>query len=451
MGNLTVKFVESVKATDKKAAYGDGDALELHVEPTKRKSCTKKWIARFRWDGKANSKTLGQFPATSLTEARKINFSFREHLDQGLHPALFVPPQMALKAKAVKKRYPETPSLPDAPENWIVAQYVEKWLASNPNWAENTLRTKRNRAKKYLVKPHGNKRLRDITHEDIQKTILALTRTGKHAQAKKIAGVWRGLFEYAEAHDKTLPNVAGKLDRYLQKDVEQKNHPAITEPTEVGELLLRLEEYKPGPKGTKALQHTIFALRLLPYTLFRPHEICEGKWTEINFQERVWTKNRKDTKTKKNDNICPICDQAYDILLELHKMTGDDEYLFPGQGRKKPHIVPETLRKLLLEGLGYKVGTVTTHGFRGMGSTLLNENGFGNFECIEKQLSHRIGSRVSQAYNHATYIKQRAQMMQELADYLDELKHAARLARVVSPGQPSLDSQVSARPETKVA
>jgi hypothetical protein len=203
MGKLTVKFVEGVKVTDKKVAYSDGDALELHVEPAKRKGCSKKWIARFRWEGKPNNKTLGQFPSTSLMEARKINAAFREHLDQGLHPALFVPPKMARKAKAVPKHDPETPSLPDSPVNWVVAQYVEKWLASNPNWAENTLRTKRNRARKYIVKPHGGKRLRDITHEDIQKNILALTRAGKHAQAKKIAGVWRGLFEYAEAHDKT--------------------------------------------------------------------------------------------------------------------------------------------------------------------------------------------------------------------------------------------------------
>ena len=85
MGKLTVKFVEGVKATDKKAAYGDGEALELHVEPSKRKGCTKKWIARFRWEGKANNKTLGALPDTSLAEARQLNAAFRAHLNQGLH------------------------------------------------------------------------------------------------------------------------------------------------------------------------------------------------------------------------------------------------------------------------------------------------------------------------------------------------------------------------------
>ena len=110
MGKLTVKFVEGVKATDKKAAYGDGEALELHVEPSVRKGCTKKWIARFRWEGKANNKTLGAFPDTSLAEARQLNAAFRAHLDQGLPPSLF---RLKWREKPMLKK--ETPIPPRHP------------------------------------------------------------------------------------------------------------------------------------------------------------------------------------------------------------------------------------------------------------------------------------------------------------------------------------------------
>ena len=224
MGKLTVKFVEGVRATDKKAAYGDGEALELHVEPSKRKGCTKKWIARFRWEGKANNKTLGALPDTSLAEARQLNAAFRAHLDQGLHPALFVPPQMARKAKA-QKRNPDTPAPPESPQHWTVKQYVEKWLKSDPNWSKNTIKTKSDRAHKYIVKPYGHMKLRDITHAVIEDCIRALTEEEKHAQAKKVAGVWKQLYEYAELHDKSLPNVAQNLGRYRKKRVKAKHHP----------------------------------------------------------------------------------------------------------------------------------------------------------------------------------------------------------------------------------
>ena len=38
---------------------------------------------------------------------------------------------------------------------------------------------------------------------------------------------------------------------------------------------------------------------------------------------------------------------------------------------------------------------------------------------IELQLAHQERNEVSAAYNHATYLQQRAKMMQHWADYLD--------------------------------
>jgi|GEM_PF-1848870 len=415
MGKLTAKFVEGVKPSDKKMAYGDGDALELHVEPSKRKGCVKKWIARFRWEGKANSKTLGNLPDTSLSEARQLNMAFRAHLDQGLHPALFVPPKMARKAKFQKKN-PDTPAPPDSPQHWTVKQYVDKWLKSDPNWSKNTVKTKSDRAEKYLVKPHGSTKLRDITHAVIEECISSLTEEGKHAQAKKVAGVWKQLYEYAELHDKSLPNVAQNLGRYRKKRVKVKHHPTLVEPAAIGDFVVRLQDYRPKYKGTKALPHTIYGVWLVLYTMKRPHEVCEGRWSEIDFEQKLWRKSAENNKTGLENDECPLSEQALYILRELHKVTGDCEYMFPG-GAKNLHIVPETLRKLIIEGLGYAVGELTTHGLRGMFSTTGNELGF-NFEAVEKQLSHNIGNEVSQAYNHAKYLKMRRIVVQKYADWL---------------------------------
>ncbi len=90
--------------------------------------------------------------------------------------------------------------------------------------------------------------------------------------------------------------------------------------------------------------------------------------------------------------------------------------MFP-DGAGNPHIVPETLRKLIIEGLSYSVGELTTHGLRGMFSTTSNELGY-NFEAVEKQLSHTISNEVSQAYNHDKYLRMRRQVVQKYADWL---------------------------------
>lgn len=60
-------------------------------------------------------------------------------------------------------------------------------------------------------------------------------------------------------------------------------------------------------------------------------------------------------------------------------------------------------------------------------ATLLNEQGY-RADVIEAQLAHGEKNAIRAAYNHAEYLPERRQMMQEWADYLDELKTENNLA-----------------------
>ena len=71
----------------------------------------------------------------------------------------------------------------------------------------------------------------------------------------------------------------------------------------------------------------------------------------------------------------------------------------------------------------YRMGyhsRATVHGFRATASTILHERGF-NSDFVEMQLAHVEGNKVKAAYNHAQHLKQRTEMMQWWADYLDTL------------------------------
>jgi integrase len=61
------------------------------------------------------------------------------------------------------------------------------------------------------------------------------------------------------------------------------------------------------------------------------------------------------------------------------------------------------------------------HGFRATASTNLNELGF-RADVIEAQLAHKEPDAVRLAYNRAEYLKERRNMMQAYADFLDELR-----------------------------
>ena len=78
-----------------------------------------------------------------------------------------------------------------------------------------------------------------------------------------------------------------------------------------------------------------------------------------------------------------------------------------------------------LKRIGYQ-GQMTGHGFRGLASTILHEQGYPH-EHIELQLAHTPRNAVSAAYNHALYLAPRAKMMQHWADYLERTQRFGKV------------------------
>ena len=73
-----------------------------------------------------------------------------------------------------------------------------------------------------------------------------------------------------------------------------------------------------------------------------------------------------------------------------------------------------------LRDLGYPADVMSAHGFKSTASTILHEKGW-NHDVIEAQLAHLTGSATSRAYNRSLYIADRKKLMQEWANYLDQL------------------------------
>ena len=109
----------------------------------------------------------------------------------------------------------------------------------------------------------------------------------------------------------------------------------------------------------------------------------------------------------------------------LKELTGGGDLLFPGNRDPKKPMSNNTILKAL-ERMGYK-GRMTGHGFRGLASTVLHEQGYPH-EHIELQLAHTPRNAVSAAYNHALYLAPRAKMMQDWADFLESTQRGKVIA-----------------------
>jgi len=94
-----------------------------------------------------------------------------------------------------------------------------------------------------------------------------------------------------------------------------------------------------------------------------------------------------------------------------------------------------------LERMGYK-GKMTGHGFRGVASTVLHENGFAH-EHIELQLAHGPSDDVSAAYNYAKYLEPRQKLMQWWGDHLDKLLEEGKSSSSILAMRPPVGAAFS--------
>jgi integrase len=67
-------------------------------------------------------------------------------------------------------------------------------------------------------------------------------------------------------------------------------------------------------------------------------------------------------------------------------------------------------------------GEQTSHGFRAVARTILDEVLGFRPEIIEHQLAHAVRDPLGRAYNRTAHLSARRHMMQAWADYLDALK-----------------------------
>jgi integrase len=122
----------------------------------------------------------------------------------------------------------------------------------------------------------------------------------------------------------------------------------------------------------------------------------------------------------KISHIVPLSNQALDIFTELSRIETNSQFIFPSPRNKNKSITTNALLTSL-RSLGFSKEQFTTHGFRHMASTRLNELGFRD-DVIERQLAHTDSNKVRAVYNHAEHLDERRDMMQQWSDYLDKLK-----------------------------
>lgn len=399
-GNATVRPLTGYKG------------LELRIRPHKDgNNATADFRHRYTHPitGKRPYMTLGQYPALSLADARKMHNDNMALLAKGIDP---IEHRDNEKQKELLDRMN---TLEHFINEWESIQATKKL---KPRTVEN-----HKRQLNLIRSKLGHMRVTDIKPSLV---IAFITEIQKETPATglRVKTTLKSILQLALKHRVIDYNPASDLQGTL-KTHKPKHHPAITDPEPFAKLLQDIYQLD----DVQQLYNKSI-LQLLALTFARIGDICAMKWEDINWLTNQWqfrpqkAGNRGDMIT---DMVIPLAPQAIKILKQMQQLTADKDHVFHNSRRKKAsYHSPEEVNKvlnsdLMNDGKSYK-NIHTPHGFRSSAKTMLMER-LGYDELItELALGHAMLNQYGRAYNRMAGIDQRTKMMNDWADYLDQLR-----------------------------
>jgi integrase len=401
----------NAKATEKPYKLTDGKGLYLEVKP----NGVKAWRYRFELNAKESVFAIGEYIAAptketpeqaaarknggrfTLAEAREQRGKARALVKQGVNPAHH------RQLERIKR---------DQESATTFEAVAREWLALK-DWEQVTKDRRMQMLDRVVFPSIGKLPVRQVTSAHVLK-ILKGTATHAPTVAAEAKRTMSGIFELAVSTLRAEADPVYPVRKALPANKTQHKRALTTD--EIGRLLRDLGGYRGNFQ-------TVAAFRLMWLTLCRPSEVIEAQWSEFDLSGATWRIPADRMKTRK-EHLIPLPRQAVQVLRAMHGVTGERAFVFPNRDDRTLPMTNNALRQAL-KNLGWS-GKYSPHATRTTGSTRLNELGF-TADWIERQLAHVEPNAVRRTYNHADYMADRAQMMQQWADMLDAWRDGAQV------------------------
>ncbi|MBJ3816626.1 DUF4102 domain-containing protein [Shimwellia pseudoproteus] len=403
---LTDIKVRSAKPQEKEYTLVDGDGMFLLIHP----NGSKYWRFRFRFGGKQHLMAFGVYPETSLADARQKREEARKLVAVGIDPREH--------KRAVKEE--------QAKEAITFESVAREWHAANKKWSEEHSRRVLKSLEDNLFLAIGKRSIEELKTRDLLAPIKVVEATGRFEVASRLQqrttaimryAVQSGLIDYNPAQE--MAGAVASSNRVHRPALELKRLP---------ELLHRIDCYT-----GRAM--TCLAVELTLLIFIRSSELRFARWSEIDFETAMWTipaereaiegvKHSQRGSKMRTPHLVPLSRQALDILKQVHKVSGNRDFVFVGDHNPRKPMSENTVNKAL-RVMGYDTKVeVCGHGFRTMACSSLIESGLWSRDAVERQMSHMERNSVRAAYIHkAEHLDERRLMLQWWADYLESLKY----------------------------
>ena len=415
---LTDAAVKNAEARPKPYKMSDSGGLFLYVAPTGLKS----WRMKFELHGKEKLLTFGPYPEVKLSKARDKRDEARRMLRDHIDPS------------GARKRAQEAKAEEQAAVARLVTfeQAARRWYdLQKGRWAPVHASDVITSLERDIFPTLGGKALVAIDAPAILKALRAVEDRGAIETAKRLRQRVSAVYAYSISEGIVAIDPSALVGRALKPLPKKGKQPALTNVDDARGVLIAAEASGASPV-------TKLASRLLALTQSRPGMVRGARWTEfegIDFTGKlygpflpVWRVPADRMKLALHlkdeeafEHVVPLSWQAVEVLVAVHRLTGRNALVFPGQ-RHSHRPLSENAIGYLYNRAGYH-GRHVPHGWRSSFSTTMNGlavklRRFDDAAVIELMLAHVPGNKVKAAYDRAGHFERRRELGQEWADML---------------------------------
>ena len=291
----------------------------------------------------------------------------------------------------------------------LFSDVIDEWLSKKKTGLhEHTMRKIHAAIRNDLKPTLGSMVISDIKPIDVLNAVRVVEDRGAAFQARRDLAYISQIMRYAVAAQYIPSDPSRDIKDALGK--ASSGHFAAATTKEAASSVIK------AVRGAQCALPIRLALEFIMLTFVRPSNGRYCRWEDIDLDAKVWHIPAEDMKMGSAHDV-PLSRQAMEILL-VARHFGTSGLVFRSP-RAKDGSISHTglLNAMHMAGVGR--GEMTTHGFRSMASSLLNEAGE-DPDVIEKALAHK-GVGVRAVYNRTDYWQKRVDLMQKWADMVDEL------------------------------
>lgn len=389
MAKITDRQARNIKPESKAIPTG---VTGFALVPTS-KAGVGRWRLRYvsPTTGKRRDYSMGSYPDVGVAVALKQAREARELIAEGLDP---------IEHRQSAQRIPTFEQA--ARTRWAEIKHRFKSEITVQNWLSSM---------EMHVFPHiGDRKVDTLRPRDFARVLQPLYDKYKDTN-RKVHQRCDEVMKWAWAHELILGNPLDAVEPLLVKqETTTVHHPSMP----WADVWRFIKEHLSGKHRTGAKACLLFLI----LTATRSGEARGARWSEIDFDNRIWVIPAERMKQTREHRI-PLSDAAMALLLEQKEYGLHPELVFPS-ARAKTELSDMALLNILRKAKAksdVKGRTATVHGFRSSFRNWAADNNYST-DVAERALAHSIGDQTRAAYERTDRLEARIAMMQAWADVI---------------------------------